>query len=322
MGELIDGVWHVKPAGSGQDQSGRFQRRDTKFRGQITRKGGDHPAEAGRYHLYVAHACPWAHRTYMFRALKGLEEVISLSFVKPLMLEKGWELYEDSPQPVPSARHMKDVYLRADPTYTGRASVPVLFDKRKMTVVSNESSEIIRMLNSEFADFTDDPTDYYPEALRGEIDKVNERVYHTVNNGVYRSGFATSQAAYDEAVGELFDTLDWLEDRLGRQRYTCGERMTEADWRLFATLIRFDWVYHTHFKCNRRKIAEYPNLMGFTRELYQVPGIADTVDMPKIMQHYYGSHPKVNPTGIVAVGPDLAVLDQPHDRDRLPAKAA
>jgi putative glutathione S-transferase len=322
MGELIDGIWHVKPAGSGQDRTGRFQRRDTTFRNRITRGGDAFPAAAGRYHLYAAHACPWAHRTVMFRALKRLGDAISLSFVKPLMLDDGWELYEDQPQPVPSARHMRDVYRRANPTYTGRCSVPVLFDKRQMTIVSNESSEIIRMLNSEFADLTDDKADYYPEALRGEIDKVNERVYHTVNNGVYRCGFATSQGAYDEAVGELFATLDWLEQRLGRQRYTAGDRLTEADWRLFATLIRFDWVYHTHFKCNRRKIAEYPNLLNFTRELYQVPGIAATVDMPRIMQHYYASHARVNPTGIVAVGPDLAILDQPHDRDRLPARAA
>lgn len=321
MGELIEGVWHVRPAGSGQDGSGRFQRRDTSFRHQIA-KGGDFPPAAGRYHLYAAHACPWAHRTVMFRALKGLEEVISLSFVKPFMGDLGWELYQDQAQPVPSARHMKDVYSRANPTYSGRCSVPVLFDKRKMTIVSNESAEIIRMLNGAFADFTADRTDYYPEALRGEIDKVNERVYRTVNNGVYRSGFATSQAAYEEAVGELFATLDWLEERLGRQRYTAGDRLTEADWRLFATLIRFDWVYHTHFKCNRRKIAEYPNLLNFTRELYQVPGIAETVDMPRIMQHYFGSHERVNPTRIVAVGPDLAILDQPHDRDRLPARAA
>ncbi|MEQ9639989.1 MAG: glutathione S-transferase family protein [Alphaproteobacteria bacterium] len=322
MGELIDGVWHVVPAGNGADKSGRFQRRDTQFRSQITRSGGDFPAAAGRYHIYAAHACPWAHRTVMFRTLKGLEDVISVSMVKPLMGDDGWELYEDDPHPVAGARFMRDIYLAADPKYTGRCSVPVLFDKEKHTIVSNESSEIIRMLNDAFADFTDDRTDYYPAALRAEIDPVNDRVYRTLNNGVYRCGFSTTQAAYDEAVAELFNTLDWLEDRLSGQRYLAGDRITEADWRLFATLIRFDWVYHTHFKCNRRKIAEYPALMNYTRELYQVPGIAATVDMPKIKEHYFASHEKVNPTRIVAVGPDLAILDQPHDRDRLPARAA
>ena len=322
MGELIDGVWHVKPAGSSADKSGRFQRRDTRFRNWITAEGGDFPAEAGRYHLYAAHACPWAHRTVIFRRLKGLEDVVSLSYVKPYMGDDGWELYEDQPQPVDGARHMRDVYLRAEPRYTGRCSVPVLFDRQRMTIVSNESAEIIRMLNSEFAAFTADRADYYPEPLRAEIDKVNERVYRTVNNGVYRSGFATTQDAYDEAVAELFETLDWLEARLARQRYLVGGQITEADWRLFTTLVRFDWVYHTHFKCNRRRIAEYPALLGYLRELYQVPGVADTVDLPRIKEHYYASHARVNPSGIVAIGPDPAILSQPHDRARLPAEAA
>jgi putative glutathione S-transferase len=323
MGELIDGVWHDTPAGSSRDRSGRFQRRTTTFRDWISRDGSSgFPAAAGRYHIFAAHACPWAHRTVIFRRLKRLEEVISLSYVKPLMLANGWELYEDQPQPVDGARYLHQVYTSARPDYTGRASVPVLWDRQRGTIVSNESAEIIRMLNEAFADFTDDRTDYYPADLRAEIDKVNDRVYETVNNGVYRAGFATSQAAYDEAVAELFDTLDWLEARLARRRYLVGERLTEADWRLFTTLVRFDWVYHTHFKCNRRKIAEYPSLGNFLRELYQVPGIADTVDMARIKQHYYGSHAGVNPTGIVAVGPDPAWLEAPHDRARLPAAAA
>ncbi|WP_298985472.1 glutathione S-transferase family protein [uncultured Roseibium sp.] len=324
MGLLVDGVWTDQWYDT-KSTGGRFVRKDASFRNWITPDGAAGPsgtggfkAEAGRYHLFVSYACPWAHRAMVFRKLKGLDELISLSAVQPLMLENGWEFAET--EPVAGAKYAWNIYAKADPSYTGRATVPILWDKHQNTIVSNESSEIIRMFNSAFDDLTGSKLDFYPAALRAEIDEVNERIYHTLNNGVYKSGFATTQEAYEEAVTALFDTLDFLEDRLTTRRYLAGEQLTEADWRLFTTLVRFDAVYVGHFKCNIRRIADYPNLSNYLLELYQVPGVAETVDMPTIKQHYYGSHESVNPTRIVPVGPDLDFL-APHNRDRLKAAA-
>jgi putative glutathione S-transferase len=320
MGLLVDGVWRSDTTDK-RYQDGRFRRAETQFRDRVTADGSSgFKAEPGRYHLYVAHACPWAHRTVIFRALKKLESVISISFVEPLMLDQGWELAEGA-DPVNGARAMHQVYAKAKPDYTGRCSVPVLWDKERGTIVSNESSEIIRMLNSAFDEFGDAGLDFYPEALRPEIDEVNAEVYSNLNNGVYKCGFATSQGAYDEVFDALFGTLDRLEERLGRQRYLVGDAVTEADWRLFATLVRFDAVYHGHFKCNLRRIVDYPNLSGYTADLYQLPGVAETVDIAKIKEHYYGSHGHVNPSGIVPKGPALD-FSAPHDRDRFATRAA
>ncbi|CAN0551319.1 unnamed protein product, partial [Laminaria digitata] len=285
------------------------------FRNWVTADGspgasgrGGFKAEPGRYHLYVSLACPWAHRTLIFRSLKGLQDMISVSVVHHFMADKGWS-FAPGPgvvaDPIGGADFMHEVYTRADPKYSGRVTVPVLWDKELNTVVTNESSEIIRMFNSAFDEVGAAPGDFYPEALRAEIDEINARVYETVNNGVYRSGFATTQQAYEEAVQALFETLDYLEARLSKQRYLVGDQLTEADWRLFTTLVRFDPVYFGHFKCNRRRIVDYANLWGFTKELYQVPGVAETVDMHHIKHHYYGSHETVNPTRIVPVGPDI-----------------
>ncbi len=320
MGLLVDGAWHADYQDK-RYKDGRFHRADTQFRGAVTADGSSgFPAAAGRYHLYVAHACPWAHRTVMFRTLKGLDEAISLTFVEPLMLENGWEMVPGA-DPVNAAQYMHQVYAKARPDYTGRCSVPVLWDKEKATVVSNESSEIIRMLNSAFDAIGDASLDFYPEPLRAEIDLVNEEIYNNVNNGVYKCGFASSQEAYEEVFDRLFQTLDRMEARLARQRYLVGDRLTEADWRFFATLIRFDAVYFGHFKCNLRRVSDFPNLSNYTAELYQVPGIAETVDIPRIKEHYYGSHRHVNPTGIVPKGPELD-FSAPHDRDRFAARAA
>jgi putative glutathione S-transferase len=280
----------------------------------------DFSPEAGRYHLYVSLACPWAHRTLVFRKLKKLEDVISTSVVHPFMGKDGWSFVNSdgtsgvSGDPLLGKDHLHQVYTEADPQYTGRVSVPVLWDRERGTVVSNESAEIIRMLNGEFDAFGDASLDFYPEDLRGEIDELNDFVYPNVNNGVYRCGFATAQDAYQEAFTELFSALDQLDVRLGDRRYLAGERITEADWRLFTTLVRFDAVYVGHFKCNLRRIADYPNLSGYLRELYQVPGVAGTVDFEHIKRHYYQSHRWINPTGVVPAGPE-ADLDQPHGRD-------
>ncbi|GAB4530638.1 MAG: glutathione S-transferase family protein [Roseibium sp.] len=324
MGLLVDGVWKDRWYDT-DSTGGRFVRSDTKFRNWITADGSPGPsgeggfkAEAGRYHLFVSYACPWAHRTLVFRKLKGLEDLIPVTAVQPLMLENGWEFPEI--EPVTGAKYAWHIYLKAAPDFTGRATVPILWDKQRETIVSNESSEIIRMFNSAFDGLTGNKLDFYPERLRSEIDAVNERVYDTVNNGVYKSGFATTQDAYEEAVTALFETLDDLEDRLARQRYLVGDRMTEADWRLFTTLLRFDPVYFGHFKCNIRRIEDYPNLSNYLRELYQVPGVCETVDMATIKQHYYGSHESVNPTRIVPVGPDIDYT-RPHNRDRLKVAA-
>lgn len=306
-----------------ETEDGEFIRKDSQFRHWVTPDGspgssgeGGFPAEPGRYHLYVSWACPWAHRTLIFRTLKGLEGLISVSVVNPYMLDAGWSFdpYPGStPDHLHGVRHMHELYTRADPRYTGIVTVPVLWDKKRDTIVNNESAEIIRMFNSAFDALTDRHEDYYPEALRAEIDAINERVYETVNNGVYRAGFATSQAAYDRAFDGLFDTLDWLDDRLARQRYLAGDRLTEADWRLFTTLVRFDAVYYGHFKCNRRRLLDYPHLWGFARELYQMQGIAGTVNMEQIKTHYYGSHHQLNPSGIIPRGP-LLEFDTPHGR--------
>jgi putative glutathione S-transferase len=311
MGLLVDGQWRDEgddTKGSG----GNFKRQDSRFRHWITADGSSgFPAEAGRYHLYIANACPWCHRALILRRLKGLEDVISMSMVEPLMLDHGWTFA--TPDPLTGARHAYEIYVKADPTYTGRATVPVLWDKKTGTIVNNESSDIIRMMNSAFDALTDDRTDYYPAALAADIDEVNARIYTTLNNGVYRAGFASEQAPYEAAVRALFETLDWLEERLTRQRYLMGDRLTEADWRLFPTLVRFDAVYYGHFKCNLRHVYEYASLWAYTRELYQIEGIAETVAPEEYKSHYYGSHRRINPTGIVPSGP---VLDftTPHGR--------
>jgi putative glutathione S-transferase len=325
MGLLVDGQWTDR----GYDTSssgGRFVRRESAFRNWVMPDGAPGPsggggfkAESGRYHLYVSLACPWAHRTLIFRLLKGLEAAISVSVVHWFMGEQGWT-FEDGPgviaDPVTGARRLHEVYTRSHPTYTGRVTVPVLWDKQRDEIVSNESSEIIRMMNSAFDGVGAAPGDFYPVALRDTIDAFNARIYATVNNGVYRAGFATTQQAYEEAVRPLFATLDALEQRLATHRYLCGERLTEADWRLFTTLVRFDSVYFGHFKCNLRRIVDYPNLWGFTRELYQYPGVAATTNFEHIKKHYYQSHQSINPTRIVPVGPELDFLT-PHGRARL-----
>jgi len=324
MGHLIDGVWR-DDGYERKSTGGKFVRKDANFRNWVTADGTAGPsgkagfkAEPGRYHLYISHACPWAHRTLIFRRLKKLEDLISLSVVGTDALDNGWE-FTDQPGTIPDsvngARFMYEIYTGADPTYTGRVTVPVLWDKQTATIASNESSEIIRMFNSAFDAWADTGHDYYPEALRPEIDAVNDRIYNTLNNGVYKCGFATSQEAYETAFRELFDTLDFLEDRLSAQRYLVGGVQTEADWRLFTTLVRFDPVYVGHFKCNKKRIADYPNLSNYLRDLYQVPGIAELTNFDHIKRHYYFSHTSVNPTQIVPLGPDVNLMAA-HDRER------
>ncbi len=327
MGKLQDGVW--KTSGFDTSEAGAFERPPTTFRNWITADGspgpsgeGGFPAASGRYHLYVSYACPWAHRTLIFRALKGLEEHVSVDVVHPFMGADGWTFDQDFPGATGDrllGKHfLRDVYLEADARATTRVTVPVLWDRERRTIVSNESAEIIRMFNSAFDGITGNRVDYWPEPLRAEIDEVNTRVYDTVNNGVYRAGFATSQPAYDEAVRLVFETLDWLEQRLATRRYLLGERLTEADWRLVTTLFRFDPVYHGHFKCNRRRLIDYPNLWAYARELYQVPGVAETVHFDQIVEHYHRSHEDINPHRIVPIGPDLD-WQAPHGRERLQA---
>ena len=323
MGLLIDGIWHDRWYDTDKT-GGRFVRSDSAFRGWVTADGSSgFKAESGRYHLYVSLACPWAHRTLIFRKLKGLEPHVSLSVVDWLMAENGWAFSERPgciPDSVNGARFLHEVYAKAKPGYTGRVTVPVLWDKATGSIVSNESSEIIRMFNSAFDVLpgVEAGLDFYPKGLRREIDAINAIVYDRVNNGVYKAGFATTQEAYEEAVGPLFETLEWLDARLERSRYLCGDRPTEADVRLLPTLLRFDLVYYAHFKCNLRRLADYPNLWGFTRELYQRPGVAGTVNVAHIKGHYYQSHRKINPTGIVPAGP-LVDFAAPHDRARLTA---
>jgi putative glutathione S-transferase len=322
MGLLVNGVWQEDVS---RTKGGQFIRPTTSFRNFVTADGSAGPsgtggfaAEPGRYHLYVSLACPWAHRTLIFRALKKLDSVISVSNTQPLYGKTGWEFGTadgGTRDEVNGKTTLAEIYLLADPHYTGRVSVPVLWDRKKRTIVSNESSEIIRMLNSAFDAFTNTHTDYYPAELRAEIDRVNDLVYPNVNNGVYRAGFATTQEAYEDAARGIFTAFDQIETRLSGQRYLAGSQMTEADWRLFTTLIRFDSVYHGHFKCNLRRVADYPNLGNYLRDLYQVPGIADTVSIDQIKRHYYGSQRQVNPTGIVPIGPLIDFM-APHDRGR------
>ena len=326
MGQLINGEWSTKWYDT-KKTGGAFKRDTSKFRNWVTRDGSPGPsgkggfkAEAGRYHLYVSYACPWAHRTLIFRAIKGLNGLIDVSVVHPDMLDDGWTFDRDFDGATGDMLHghsfMRDIYLQADPAISGRVTVPVLWDKTQGEIVSNESAEIIRMLNSGFDEITGNHDDYYPEALRAEIDAVNDRVYDTVNNGVYKSGFATTQDAYDKAVVPLFESLDWLEERLSGQRYLAGDRLTEADWRLFTTLVRFDSVYHLHFKCNRKRIIDYPALWAYTRELYQHPGVAGTVHMGHIVRHYHYSHDTINPKRIIPINPQLD-FSAPHGRDTL-----
>jgi len=308
---------HCRPiAANVQSRTAQFLVRKRYFRSATGSPG--YPAAAGRYHLYVSLACPWAHRTIIFRKLKALENVISMSVVSPDMLQDGWTFNKDegsTGDAINGKSKLSEIYLLADPKYSGRVSVPVLWDKERKTIVNNESSEIIRMLNSAFDAFTNIHTDYYPENLRGEIDRINDLVYPNINNGVYRAGFGTSQAAYEAAFRGVFDTLDDMEQRLSQHRYLAGNTITEADWRLFCTLIRFDAVYYSHFKCNWRHIYEYPNLSNYVRDLYQQPGVAETVSLAQIKRHYYVSQRQVNPTGIVPVGPQLDFA-APHDRAR------
>ncbi len=325
MGMLVDGKWHDVWYDT-KASKGRFVRSEAQFRNWVTADGSPGPsgkggfrAEPGRYHLYISLACPWAHRTLIFRKLKGLEPMIGLSAVNSFMGTEGWT-FEPGPgviaDPINGASRVYEVYLAADSNYSGRATVPILWDKAQGTIASNESKEIIRMFNSAFDGVGATGPDFYPEPLRGEIDELNERIYHTVNNGVYKSGFATTQDAYEEAVAAVFETLDMLEERLATRRYLTGSTITEADWRLWTTLVRFDPVYFGHFKCNLRRIVDYPNLWGYTCDLYQQPGIAETVDIPYIQAHYYGSHESINPHRIVPVGPDID-YSAPHDRARL-----
>ena len=331
MGLLVNGEWRDEWYDT-KSTNGHFKRWDSAFRNWVTADGEPGPtgdggfnAEAGRYHLYVSYACPWAHRTLIFRALKGLEGIIDVSVVYWLMAENGWT-FEDGDgviaDPIFSARYLHQIYTAAEPNYSGRVTVPVLWDKKTETIVSNESSEIIQMLNCAFDGVGASPGDYFPSHLRDEIDAVNQRVYDTLNNGVYKAGFATSQEAYFAAINPLYETMDWLEERLSRRRYLVGEQPTAADWRAFPTLYRFDAVYNSHFKCSRRRLIDYPNLWGYARDLYQHPGIAGTMNMEHVRRHYFESHRSINPHGIVPVMPAGIDFEAPHDRDQLQGRAA
>lgn len=322
MGLLVDGKWQDKWYDT-KASKGKFVRSESQFRNWITKNGDEGStgtsgfiAEKGRYHLYVSLACPWAHRTLIYRKLKGLAPYIDVSVVHWLMQENGWTFADGNgvvPDPIHQAQFAHQIYTAADANYSGRVTVPILWDKKTNTIVSNESADIIRMFNQAFDDIGATAGDYYPEMLREEIDVVNERIYNTVNNGVYKAGFATTQQAYEDAIVPLFESLDWVESRLKDNRYLLGDTLTEADWRLFTTLIRFDAVYVGHFKCNIRQLSEYPNISGYVRELYQVEGIAETVNFEHIKRHYYESHDMINPTGVVPVGPELNLL-APHGR--------
>ncbi|TDW26830.1 putative glutathione S-transferase [Rhizobium azibense] len=329
MGMLVDGVWQNVGYDT-KETKGHFKRAASQFRNWITANGeagptgsGGFKAEAGRYHLYVSLACPWAHRTLIFRKLKKLDDIVSVSVVDPLMAENGWEFKVGdgaTGDHLYGARTLFEIYVKADPHYSGRVTVPVLWDKKTGTIVNNESAEIIRMFNSAFDGLTDSNTDFYPDALRADIDALNAIVYDTVNNGVYKAGFATTQEAYEENVVKIFETLDMLDERLGKSRYLFADRLTEADWRLFTTLARFDAVYVGHFKCNIRRIEDYKNLSGYLRDLYQTPGVKETVNLRHIKEHYYRSHRTINPTGVIPVGPALD-LDRLHGRAKLAAAA-
>jgi putative glutathione S-transferase len=324
MGMLIEGDWIADDHKLRNSSDGNFVRPNTSFRSCVTADGSSgFPAEPGRYHLYVGLSCPWAHRTLLLRALKGLEAAVPISIVAPWTLEKGWtfESYPGATADLANGcKYLYELYLKAYAAYTGRVTVPVLWDTQTNTIVSNESAEIVRMLNSEFNAFAQHPQDdYYPPELRAEIDELNAVIYRAVNHGVYRAGFAGNQDKYENAVADLFETLGRLEERLSNQRYLCGERLTEADWRLFPTLIRFDAVYYIHFKCNVRRLVDYPNLFDYARDLYQTPGVTSTVNFDHIKHHYYQSHIRINPSGIIPVGPAQS-FDTPHTRGALAQK--
>ena len=318
MGRLVEGRWSDEWYDTSKT-GGKFVRSDSPFRNWITRDGapgpsgeGGFPAEAGRYHLYVSYACPWAHRTLIFRALKGLEEIISVSVVSPKMPDAtGWTFKDEGStgDSLYGVDHLYQIYQRAKSDYSGRVTVPVLWDKQRQTIVNNESAEIIRMLNSAFNGLTGNEDDYYPAALQPRIEEINARVYDTINNGVYKAGFATKQDVYEAAARDVFASLDWIEDILGDNAYLAGNQVTEADWRLFTTLVRFDAVYFGHFKCNIRQLADYPNISHYLKGLTATPGVRDTVHMGHIKTHYYWSHTRINPTQIVPIGPELEFLD-------------
>ncbi|WP_448547883.1 glutathione S-transferase family protein [Thalassotalea fusca] len=313
MGLLVNGKWHDKWYDT-KASKGKFERQASKFRHTIsTEADNPYQPEVGRYHLYVSLACPWAHRTLIFRVLKGLEDIISVSVVRAEMLENGWEFGETG-DPLYDLDYLYQLYAKSDATYNGRVTVPVLWDKQTQTIVSNESAEIIRIFNNAFNEITGNSNDYYPKALANDINDVNDKVYNLINNGIYKTGFATTQEAYEQAFNALFDGLDWVESILAKQRYLLGDTLTEADWRLFTTLIRFDAVYYGHFKCNRRTLNSYPNISHYVRELFQVDRVSDTVDLAYTKRHYYGSHKTINPTLIVPLGPELD-FSLPHDRD-------
>jgi len=325
MGLIQNGQW-VDQWYDTKNNDGEFRRQDSRFRSWLTADGQAGPtgeagfkAEKGRYHLYVSLACPWAHRTLIFRQLKNLQEYIDVTVVDAVMLENGWEFSGSKSEPLYDFNYAYELYLKADSQYEGRVTVPILWDKKTETIVSNESSEIIRMFNSAFNHLTDNHDDYYPEELHEKIDAINDRVYDSINNGVYRAGFATTQDAYESAFHQLFDALDWVEGLLTNQRYLAGDTLTEADWRLFTTLIRFDAVYFGHFKTNKKMLASYPAISGYVRELYQVPGVAETVNFEHIKTHYYASHLTINPTGVIPLGPEQD-FNLAHGREHL-AKA-
>ena len=324
MGLLVDGEWRDKWYDT-ESTGGKFERSTSKFRNWVTADGSAGPsgksgfqAQSGRYHLYVSYACPWAHRALIFRALKDLTDHISVSVVHPDMMEDGWTFATDfqgaTGDTLFGSDFLRDIYIKADPNFTGRVTVPVLWDKAQNTIVSNESAEIIRMFNSAFNEITGNTDDYWPTDLREQIADINERVYETVNNGVYKAGFATSQDAYDDAVHPLFDSLAWLESILENNRFLAGDKLTEADWRLFTTLARFDLVYHTHFKCNHKRLIDYPNLWAYTRQLYQHADIAETVHFDHIVRHYHFSQTTVNPHQIIPINPTVD-FSAPHERD-------
>ena len=323
MGLLVDGEWQDEWYDT-DETDGKFERSAAQFRNWVTADGSAGPsgdggfkAESGRYHLYVSYACPWAHRTLIFRQLKGLADHIDISVVHPDMLGEGWTFDDSFPGSTGDRQfgldYAREIYTRADPKFSGRVTVPILWDKERGTIVSNESSEIIRMFNSAFDGITGDDQDFWPADLRDAIEPVNDRIYETFNNGVYRAGFATRQAPYEEAVTEVFDTLDWLEERLSENRYLMGDRVTEADWRLFPTLVRFDSAYHLHFKCNRKRIIDYPAVWDYTRALYQWPGVSDTVHLDHIVRHYHYSHETINPNRIIPINPVID-FDAPSSR--------
>lgn len=324
MGLLVNGIWQDTWYDT-KSTGGKFKRSDAKFRNWITPDGTAGPsgtdgfaADSGRYHLYVSYACPWAHRALIFRSLKGLQDHISLSVVHPDMLKDGWTFETDDHGATGDTLYglpfARDIYTRANPKISGRVTVPILWDKQRQTIVSNESSEIIRMMNSAFDSITGNTLDFWPVGMRDAIVPINERIYDTLNNGVYKCGFATTQEAYDAAVVPLFETLERLETRLADNRYLMGDHLTEADWRLFTTLVRFDLVYHLHFKCNRKRLIDFPNLWAYTRDLFQMPGVAETVNFAHITRHYHFSHDSINPNRIIPIGPDLDFME-PHGRD-------